>query len=279
MRDRVGLLLLIIALLAGIGWVTRRRPPPPRPRAPVHASVRPRQDPQVRAVLEEVGALREIRRRRSLPAGGGGDADYARGFERAAGASAETLYYLEEIALDRREDPRLRIDLIDLVARHRGEETRSFLAALVGDPEDVEAVRLAALSALQRYPGEPTFEALRRALLDPAPFSGRYHLLVALGENGWPAAVPLLRGALGAGEPSDMRRHAAIGLGGFVGDPAVRAELRRRAAEDPDPFVRQNALGALSRSPLKEVDEFLEGLAASGDEAARALLAQRGERR
>ncbi len=272
MRDRIGLALLAVALLACIGYATRRAPPRPAP--PVRAA-RPGtgapDDPAVRRTLAEVGEMRALRRGRAIAAGGGGDADYVRSFERAGGGGESTLAYLEEIALDRREDPGLRIDLIDILSRHPGEPTRRFLAELVGDPEEAESVRLAALAALQAYRDEATFEALRRAFEDPAPFAGRYHLCLALGENGRPEAVPVLRGAIGPSRPPEIRRHAALGLGAFVEDGAVRGELRALAAGDADPFVRQNAMSALCRSPLPEVDAFLSELEASADPATRGL--------
>jgi hypothetical protein len=75
-----------------------------------------------------------------------------------------------------------------------------------------------------------------------------------------------------------VRRHAAIGLGGFVEDAAVREDLRR-LARDADPFVRQNALASLCRSPLAEVDAFLSELAGSEDEATRRLVQALREQR
>jgi HEAT repeat protein len=277
MRDRIGLVVLIVALLAGIGYVTRRRPVV-RPRAPAHPAERPREDAAVQSTLREVEALRDLRRRRPLPPGGGGDAEYGRALDRAAAGAPSSLHWLEEIALDRREDPALRVDLIDLISRQRGEPTRLFLATLVGDPEESVAVRIAAVASLQTYRDPATFEVLRRAFEDPSPFAGRYHLCVAMGENGQPGAVPVLRGASVPAQAPEVRRHAAIGLGGFVEDAAVREDLRR-LARDADPFVRQNALASLCRSPLAEVDAFLSELAGSEDEATRRLVQALREQR
>lgn len=271
MRDRIGLAVLIVALLAGIGYVTRLGTPPAR--RPAHRVERPRDDAAVRKTLAQVDAMRELRKRRPLPPGGGGDAEYVRTLDRAAEGAPSSLHWLEEIALDRREDAGLRVDLVDLISRRRGEPTRLFLATLVSDPEEAEAVRLAALASLQTYRDEATFEVLRRAFEDSAPFPGRYHLCVALGENGRPAAIPVLRRALVPGQALELRRHSAIGLGGFVDDASIREELRGLALRDPDPFVRQNAMGSLCRSALPEVDAFLAELASSGsaDEETRRL--------
>jgi HEAT repeat protein len=278
MRERIALAAGVVVLLAAIGTLTRSGPRPPSRRP----AARPREDELVKATLAQVDAMRELRRRRPLPAGGRGDAEYVRGLERAAAGAGESLRWLEDIALDRREDPTLRVDLVGLIARHEGEDTRVFLAGLVGDPDEVEAVRLAALAPLGAYRDAATLEVLRLSYAHPAPFAGRYHLLAAMGENGRPEALPLLRGELSTARPPEIRRHAAAGLGGFVDDAGVRAELRRLAEGDADVFVRENALRSLCRSPLPEVDELLAALAASGDEAtrrlARAFLEQRGRK-
>jgi HEAT repeat protein len=213
--------------------------------------------------------------------GGTDDLEYAQVLDRVREGSARALFYLQVIALRRAENVSLRIDLLNVVARHREEETRTFLSLLVVDSSQDPAVRIAALERLMKYQDDATFEVLKSAWLDPAPFEGRYHLCRAFGENGRPGGVPLLRGALAPERPPDIRCHAALGLGGFVGDAGVRAELKALALSDADPAVRQNAIRSLGRSTDPDVDGFLRDLAASGatdaetKRVAWALLQQR----
>jgi HEAT repeat protein len=216
--------------------------------------------------------------------GGVGDREYAETLDRLRAAPSGLLPYLEEMALDCGESESFRVDLINLVAGHRDDETRRFLSSIVTQPADPAAVRIAALEPLMTYRDPPTFEALKSAWLDPSPFPGRYHLCRALGESGNAGAIPLLLEALAPDRPLDLRSHAALGLGGFAEEPRVREELKKRALGDPAPAVRQNAIRSLSRWRNPEVDGFLRDLAGSGSadaetrRVAGALLEERAKR-
>lgn len=279
--------LAVCALVIGAAVALSRRPPPApsplAPRVPAHPPALARSDPAAKAGFEEMDRLRRMRLQRQIPMGGAGDVEYEETLARVRQASPRLLHFIEEAALDRKGNVSLRVDLLNLVAAHVGDETRRFLSALVLDSADDPAVRIAALESLMKYRDGATFEVLRTAWLDPAPFDGRYHLCRALGENGQPGAVPILRQALAADRPLNVRTHAALGLGGFAGDAEVRAELRRLALADPVPVVRQNAIRSLCRSTSPEIDPILREVTASAAvdpetrRVAQAFLAQRGK--
>ena len=251
-------------LLLGGAWFLSRKPVLPPPRLPAHAALSSPDDPVVKLLLEDVGRLRRIRAVRPVPMGGVGDREYEEALDRIRQGSPRALFHLEQVALRPAESVSLRIDLINVIAGHRDEETRKFLSSLVIDPMEDPAVRIAALEPFMKYRDLATFEALKSAWLDPLPFQGRYHLCRAFGENGQPGAIPLLRGAIAHDRSPDVRAHAALGLGGFVADPGIRAGLKALAQSDADPAVRQNAIRSLCRSGDSEVDGFLRELAASG---------------
>lgn len=256
-------------------------PPPSRPpeRKPVHAPVQPPEAPEVRSALNEIERLRTLRSERRIPMSGVGNPEFQAALDRLRAAAPRSLHYYEQIVLDRREEPALRVDLLNLVAGERGEETRLFLASRVSDASEADAVRLAALEALMSYRDAATFEVFRRSYLDPAPFAGRYHLCRALGQSGRAEAVPLLKDALAPNQPLDLRCHAAEGLGGFPADPDARMELQRAALTDPASRVRQEAVRALSRSPQAErllVDLLSRELDPSIRALVGELLAERG---
>jgi HEAT repeat protein len=253
-----------LLVLGGAIYLGSRSPAPRPPRGAAHARLLPPSDPLVRRALEEVDRLRKIRTQRPVPMGGVGDPECADLLDRLRAASPELLSYLEELALGRGESESLRVDLLNIVARHRDDETRKFLASIVVDPAEVPAVRIAALEPLMKYRDPPTFEALKAAWMDPSPFPGRYHLCRALGENGNVGGIPLLREALALDQPLDLRSHAALGLGGFAEEPGVRDELKWRALGDPAPAVRHNAIRSLCRSRNPEIDGFLRDLAGPG---------------
>ncbi len=100
---------------------------------PVHKPLRPPTDPLVLAVLEDAAALRS------------GPSDAAARLARIRVAAAETLHYLELRILDRNEPARVRVDLLNIVAAHRDEETRRLLRRLAADATEAEPVRAAAL--------------------------------------------------------------------------------------------------------------------------------------
>lgn len=288
MRRHAPLLTFALSVVVlGAAFVLSRRADPPTrapapPRRPAHPAALDRSEPAVKRGLEEMDRLRRLRVQRQIPMGGAGDVEYEETLARLRQAAPRLLHYLEETALLRGENVSLRVDLLNLVAQHPGEETRRFLSTLVLEPLEDPSVRLAALEPLMRYRDAATFEVLRAAWDDPTPFAGRYHLCRAFGENGQPGAIPILRQALAADRPLDVRAHAALGLGGFVEDDAVRAELKRLALADPVPVVRQNAIRSLRRSTAGEVDSFLRDLAASPTadaetrRVAQAILAERG---
>lgn len=243
-------LTLSLGMLGVAVHLSQRSSPaaaPDHPRVPTHPAVGNRRNPEVQAGLNEIDSLRKMRSQRQIPMGGVGDVEYEDALVRLRRAAPGILYYLEETALNRSEHSFLRVDLINLVAQHPGEETRKFLSMFVVDGIDDEDVRIAALEPFMKYRDPATFEALRAAWRNPAPFEGRYHLCRAFGENGQPSAVPILREALAGDRPMSVRCHAATALGAFVADESVRLELTRLSQEDPMPAVRQNALQALKR--------------------------------
>jgi hypothetical protein len=272
---------LPIALLLFAGWYSdRARRNRLARRAPTHKAVLARDDAKVQTVLQDVGDLRQMRAKRDLPIGGAGDREYQERLEKVRAGATVTLRYLEEIALDRNEKAGLRVEMVNLIATHRSEETRLFLASLMGDATDDVGVRIAAIYPLMAYKDRATFEAFSRAYQDPAPFSGRYHFLVALGECRDAGAVPILRDALAADQTVTIRAHAAQGLGGFADDPEVRAELKRLALSDPVPTVRQNAVRAAARSTASGAEGLLREIVAAAPDAetkkvAEAFLAAR----
>ncbi len=289
MRRRAPVLSLIACLVViGVAVTLSRRPPPalpsPAPRVPAHPPAVDRSDPAAKAGFEDMDRLRRMRLQRQIPMGGAGDVEYEETLARVRQSSPRLLHFLEEAALNRNGNVSLRVDFVNLVAAHPGEETRRFLSALVLDSVEDPAVRIAALESLMKYRDAATFEILRAAWLDPAPFDGRYHLCRALGENGQPGAAPILRQALAADQPLNVRTHAALGLGGFVGDAEVRADLRRLALSDPVPVVRQNAIRSLCRSTADEIDVILReasvsaGLDPETKRVLQALLAERGRK-
>ena len=269
MRERfplfIGIPAVLVVLIAWVVGDLRRSSLDASARRPSHSPRHALDAAPVRRTLREVDTLRRLRQDERIPMGGVGHGPYQESLDRVRSDSEETLHYLEALILDRSEDLSLRVDLLNVVAFHRGEETRRFLAALVADPSESPALRVAAIAAVRQYKDEATFQVLRGAYLDPAPFDGRYHVCVALGESGHPDAVPLLLDAAAAGRAPDLRAHAVAGLGGFANDPGVAQELLRLAGFDPLAPVRRNAMRALSRSSRPEADAFLRTVAVSSD--------------
>jgi hypothetical protein len=266
-RRLPGLVLLAtLGVLGGLVIVARKSPAPPPPR------------PMSRGVEEDVQRLRSLRRAHpELPAGGVGQAAYAKGLDRLRAADAADLRALEDRVLDRREDVLLRVDLLQAVAAPHGEPARRLCGTLASDPEEAPALRLAALSILMTYQDPHTLDLLRSLWESPRPFEGRPHLVAALGECGQPGAIPLLREALGPAQPPEIRSQAALSLGAFVEEPALRDELIRLAAADPLRAVRENALRALARSTAPEVERTLREAPAELRPLAEALLRERAK--
>jgi HEAT repeat protein len=270
MRRWVALAIGAGIAAAALAWHSWRRPVPPS----FHPSLLPRSDPAARAAVADIEALSALRARRRIPMGATGDPEARAHLDRLHAAPDGALFLLEEAALDRALDPSLRVDLLNVVAARPGEETRRFLSALFGAAGEDPAVRIAALEPLMAYRDAETFDLLRTAYLDPAPFDGRYHVVRALGESGRPEALPLVRDALGAGRAPSLRCAGATALGAFVAGPEVRSELSGLAFGDPDPAVRLNALLALARSDAPEAEEALRRAAAGGDPEARRAAAR-----
>lgn len=258
--------LAILATLAtlAVALVFARKLPPPRPLPP--------------RIAGDVDALRTLRRAEpSIPAGGAGHPVYAKRLEQLRQAPPAERLVLEDRILDRREDLLLRVDLLHALAAERGEPARRLCAALAGDPAEALAVRLAALSVLQTYRDPLTLDLLRALWESPAPFAGRYHVVVALGECAQPGAIPLLKEALAPGQAAEVRAHAALALGSFADEVPVREELMRLAGADAQRAVRENALRALARSSAPEVDRFLAAPPADLGPLAEALRKERGK--
>lgn len=266
------------AVVGAVFWLAgSERPPAPAGRIPPHPPERPRDDPAVRAALEAIGRLRALRAAREIPPGGVGDAAYADALDRLRAQAPAALHYVEEAALDRRENPWLRVDLLNLAAARRDDATRRFLLLLFSDREEPPRIRLAALAALGPYRDAETFEALRRAYEDPAPFEGRYQICAALAATGRPEALPILEASLEPSRPLDVRCHAAEGLAHFADRPEARERLARLAREDAAPAVRQNALRALARAGAEEI--LKERAEREADEETRSLARRLLEQR
>ncbi|MBM3500761.1 MAG: HEAT repeat domain-containing protein, partial [Armatimonadetes bacterium] len=115
------------------------------------------------------------------------------------------------------------------------------LVSALGDHSD--RVRQSSVSALRRL-GLPAVEALLTELRS-AEDSRRWRAAWALGECAAPSAAdPLLRAL--QDESENVRAQAALALGGIGARHAVKA-LRRAAAEDNAPSVREAAALALAR--------------------------------
>src|SRR5687768_4748216 len=131
MRTRLPLLVLgaTLAAIAGAAFFARKtRVAPPAP-FPI-------------ALAKDVDQLRDLRRAQpALPAGGVGHADYAKRLERVKAVEEPDLRRLEEVVLDRREDPILRVDLLSAITARPGEPARLLCARLAADPEEAPAVR------------------------------------------------------------------------------------------------------------------------------------------
>lgn len=238
MNPRLPVLVLAatIAVLAAAAFFARKTPAP-RPLPP--------------AVAKEVDVLRQERRRTpDIPAGGVGYPEYAKRLDVLRAAPEPDLRALEDVVLNRREDPLLRIDLLS--ALRPGDFARQLLVKLVSDPGEPLSLRIAALSALGQYPDPHTLDTLRA--LWRSDFEARYHVVVALGDCRQPGAVPLLREALGTSQALDVRSHAALALGNY---PEALEDLIRLSKEDVQLTVRENALRALARSASPEAERAL----------------------
>jgi hypothetical protein len=246
-RRLPGLILLATLVALGTALVLARKTrPAPRPRA-----LPP-------AVAREVDALRDARRARpALPAGGVGDAAYAKGLDRLRAAAPQDLRALEDRVLDRGEDVLLRVDLLQVVASTGGDFARGLAARAASDPDEPAALRLAAVAVLSTFKDPHAFDVLRSLWHAARPFEGRHALVAAVAECGQPGALPILREALGTSQTPDVRVQAALSLGVFAEDAAVREELVRVVGGDPLLRVRENALRALARSKAPEVDRVL----------------------
>lgn len=260
---------VVLATLAAIGvtmgLARKTRPAPAPPPRPLPA-----------AVARELDALRAARQARpDLPAGGIGDAAYAKGLDRLRAAPPEDLRALEGRLLDRAEPVLLRIDLLHVVAGAAADFARPLCGRLAADVDEPPALRLAAVSLLGAFRDPPAFDLLRGLWTSPRPFEGRSLLLAALAETGQPGAIPVLREALGAGA-LDIRCQAALSLGAFAQDVAVREDLIRVLGSDAPTPVRENALRALARSTAAEVDRLLREPPADLRALAEALRRERG---
>jgi epoxyqueuosine reductase len=124
-------------------------------------------------------------------------------------------------------------------SREAGFRARGALAA----PSLEELVRLLGLSEAEfreEFRGSPVKRTKRRGLAR--------NICVALGNRGDPAAIPALVKALETDPEPLVRGHAAWALGRLAarGDlSATAVEALRRAASDPDPFAREEAVLAL----------------------------------
>jgi len=106
-------------------------------------------------------------------------------------------------------------------------------------------VREAAAHALGELWSETAVEALARALSVDPRHSVREAAAEALGKIGTPATMGVLIGALGDAH-STVRESAAAALG-ETGRPDALGALTQTARTDADPWVRQNAEGAVAK--------------------------------
>jgi hypothetical protein len=217
-------LLAVCAAAAAIaGWLALRAAPPADS-----------------SLARDIDGLRRMRRERAIPARGAGDSAYADLLERVRACSDPAP--LEAVARSRDDDPLLRVDLMDALARRPDERVRVLLGDLVAEAREPDVLRLAALEPLMKHRDAATFEVLRRAW--SGPFPSRPALCRAFGENGRAEAVPILVEALADARAADVRAAAAAALGAFRDEPAVREALARRSG-DPVPAVRQAAAQSL----------------------------------
>jgi hypothetical protein len=147
----------------------------------------------------------------------------------------------------------------DMAADQRARAAQSLVALL--ESEDA-AIALVATAALQRLPSPETIPALRARLVG-RDLEQRASAALSLAVLGDASGVPVLREALGveayaAERASDSARwppprvadSRARALGALLdlGAGPEEEELRRIAAEDPDPAVRRRAAEGLARA-------------------------------
>lgn len=189
-------------------------------------------------------------------------------------------FYVETAFLDRARGSGIRNQLL-MVLETRGDgASRRFVLDVLQDTTEEMTVRLAALQFVALRRDEEGCNAILEIWSRDASWTpgARYHLVHAMGLNGRAAARPVVRECAGPLNPVDIRGHAVQALGSWADDAAVREHLKKVATTDGVPLIRVNALGALAKSKEPDVDEFLRGLAGTGDEvgrAAKGLLEQR----
>lgn len=173
---------------------------------------------------------------------------------------------------------RERLLLIELAGRRRIEGALPFLTACLGesDPE----LRAAAVSALGTLGGAAQIPELVKALLRAAPGEreGLEKALVAVSARAGAAVLPALE-PLAASPDAGVRTIALRGMAAAGGAGAVGAV--RKALEDPDETVRDEAVRTLANWPNRWPEETavlepLTALARSAPKPTHRILALRG---
>jgi hypothetical protein len=184
----------------------------------------------------------------------------------------EDPFHIETAFLDRARGNGVRNQLLKVLESRGDGASRRFVLDVLQDTTEEMTVRLAALQFVALRRDEEGCDAILGIWNRDAswPPGARYHLVHAMGLNGRPAAMPVVRECAGPVNAVDIRGHAVQALGSWVSNGAVREHLKNVATTDGVPLIRVNALGALTKSNEADVDEFLRKLAGSEDEVGRA---------
>jgi HEAT repeat protein len=181
-------------------------------------------------------------------------------------------YHLERAFLDRARPSSVRMELLRILEERGDAAARLFLLDVLRDATEDMLARLVALQLVAARRDDEGCDAVVQlwSTDESWPAAARYHLIHALGVNGRPAAKPVVVECAKPLTSVEIRGHAVQALGSWSDDTSVRERLKKVATTDGVPLIRVNALGALVKSPARDVDDFLTLLAATGDEVGRA---------
>lgn len=175
-------------------------------------------------------------------------------------------------------DAAARVDLVRAVAGLPSAEAADFLAGILKDRKNPEALRLEAIAGLEKSKTPAALASLTAAAAPAEAVAVQVRALEALGAIKAPQAKSVCKESLKGAEPS-VRKTAAHTLA-LLGDPAA-SSLLQPLLKDREPAVRAAAIGALGT--LKAKDAVPALIQAAGEEATQfdaiAALAQMPDKR
>ena len=160
--------------------------------------------------------------------------------------------------LFRSDNPRVREQLVELIAIHDASGVQEFLQQVLAG-RDVEGVRAEAAESLEFYPSSQTIEILTAAAFEDRASRVRSEAAEALGDIGTPA----VRGALlriANSAPEDAAVEAAEALASVPGAETVQ-ELERLAYDASRTSVQREAIEAIADHPGEPAVSVLERIA------------------